>query len=130
MPILNELSDAVRRQRIEMGLSQQRLGELAGLSNAIVDQLESGQLTELGVTSAERLAKTLGFGLGVTGTRKPLPERDITDALETAARSGSISYRDTIPSEALRHALLTGEIPQKYAPQLRALLEESPLRKV
>lgn len=126
MPILSELSNTVKLQRSEMGLSQERLAELAGLSHATIIELETGKLTNLSLTSAERLVNTLGFGLGVTGARKAKSDRDAVGALETAARSGSISYRDTIPTETLRHALVIGLVPPTYAPQLRALLDEAP----
>ncbi len=49
------------------------------------------------------------------------------NTLETAARSGSISYGEMIPPETLRHALVTGVIPPNYIAQLRALLDEAPL---
>lgn len=127
MAILNELSSMVKRQRSEMGLSQERLAELAGLSRATINELETGKLTNLGLTRAERLANTLGFGLGVTGARRAKSDGDTAGALETAANSGSISYSETIPPETLRHALVTGVIPPNYIPQLRALLDEAPL---
>jgi transcriptional regulator with XRE-family HTH domain len=127
MPILSELSSIVKRQRTEMGLSQERLAELAGLSRATINELETGKLTNLSLTRAERLANVLGYGLGVTGTRKTKSDKETGSALETAARSGSISYRDPIPPETLRHALLTGVIPPKHIAQLRALLDEAPL---
>lgn len=50
-----------------MGLSQERLGELAGLSRATINELETGKLANLSLTRAERLANVLGYGLGVTG---------------------------------------------------------------
>jgi transcriptional regulator with XRE-family HTH domain len=127
MAILHELSSIVKRQRSEMGLSQERLAELAGLSRATINELETGKLTNLSLTRAERLANTLGFGLGMTGVRKARSDRDTLDALETAALSGSISYGDRISSTALRHALLTGVIPPNHIAQLRAVLDEAPL---
>jgi len=127
MPILSELSSIVKRQRTEMGLSQERLAELAGLSRATINELETGKLTNLSLTRAERLANVLGYGLGMTGTRKAKSDKETGSALETAARSGSISYRDQIPPETLRHAVLTGVIPPKHIAQLRALLDEAPL---
>lgn len=127
MAILHELSSIVKRQRSEMGLSQERLAELAGLSRATINELETGKLTNLSLTRAERLANTLGFGLGMTGVRKARSDRDTLDALETAALSGSISYGDRISAIALRHALLTGVIPPNHIAQLRAVLDEAPL---
>lgn len=111
-----------------MGLSQERLAELAGLSRATINELETGKLTNLSLTRAERLANLLGYGLGITGIPKTKSDKESSNALETAARSGSISYRDPIPPETLRHALLTGVIPPKHIAQLRALLDEAPLR--
>ncbi|MDI1268331.1 MAG: helix-turn-helix transcriptional regulator [Polaromonas sp.] len=127
MAILDELSSVVKRQRTDMGLSQERLADLAGLSRATINELETGRLTNLSLTRAERLANTLGFGLGVTGVRRTKSDGVTASALETAARSGSISYSETIPPETLRHTLTTGVIPPNYIPQLRALLDEAPL---
>lgn len=64
MAILNELSSMVKRQRSEMGLSQERLAELAGLSRATINELETGKLSNLSLTRAERLANTLGLDWG------------------------------------------------------------------
>ncbi|ABE46959.1 helix-turn-helix transcriptional regulator [Polaromonas sp. JS666] len=127
MAILSELSNVVKRQRSEMGLSQERLGKLAGLSRATINELETGKLANLSLTRAERLANVLGYGLGVTGIRKPKSDAQTSNALEMAARSGSISYSEPIPPETLRHALVTGTIPPKHIAQLRAVLDEAPL---
>ena len=127
MPILNELSAVVKRQRSEMGLSQERLAELAGLSRVTINELESGKLSNLSLTRAERLANLLGYGLGTTGVKPSKADRTAGSALATAARSASVSYGDPIPPETLRHALLTGTIPPNHIAQLRALLDEAPL---
>lgn len=126
MPILHELAVNVKKKRSEMGLSQERLAELAGLSRDTINALESGRLDNLSLTRAERLANTLGYGLGVTGTRASKEDSGVS-ALETASMSSSISYGEPIPPEVLRHSLLTGAIPPKHIAQLRALLDESPL---
>lgn len=127
MAILHELSTIVKRQRSEMGLSQERLAELSGLSRATINELETGKLTNLSLTRAERLANTLGFGLGMTGVRTARSDSNMPDALETAALSGSISYGERISAAALRHALLTGVVPPQQIAQLRAILDEAPL---
>ncbi|ABE46908.1 helix-turn-helix transcriptional regulator [Polaromonas sp. JS666] len=126
MPILHELAANVKKKRSEMGLSQERLAELAGLSRATINALEAGRLDNLSLTRAERLANILGYGLGVTGTRSSKEDAS-ANALETASMSSSISYGTPIPPEVLRHSLLTGAIPPKHIAQLRALLDESPL---
>jgi len=127
MAILSELSHVVKRQRSDMGLSQKRLGELAGLSRATINELETGKLTNLSLTRAERLANVLGYGLGMTGIRQPKSGGQPGNALEMAARSGSISYSEPIPLATLRHALVTGTIPPKHIAQMRAVLDEAPL---
>lgn len=128
MAILSELANVVKRQRSEMGLSQERLGELAGLSRATINELETGKLANLSLTRAERLANVLGYGLGVTGIRRPKTDEQHGSALDAAARSGSISYREPMPPETLRHALVSGTVPPKHIAQLRAVLDEAPLR--
>ncbi len=127
MPILQELSTVVKRQRSEMGLSQERLAELAGLSRATINELETGKLSNLSLTRAERLANLLGYGLGMTGVRKPKSKSESDNALETAVRTANVSYGTALRAETLRHALLTGVIPPKHIPQLRALLDEAPV---
>ncbi len=127
MPILSELADIVKRQRSEMGLSQERLGELAGLSRTTINALEAGKLANLSLTRTERLVNVLGYGLGVTGVRRSKSDEQPGSALEVAARLGSISYGEPIPSETLRHSLITGTIPPKHIAQLRAVLDEAPL---
>jgi transcriptional regulator with XRE-family HTH domain len=124
MPILHELSSLVKRQRGEMGLTQERLAELVGLSRATINQLETGKISNLSLTNAEQLANVLGFGLGVTGVQK---SRDASNALEVAASTASVSYGDPIPPKTLRAALLKGYVPPGYIPQLRTLLEEAPV---
>jgi transcriptional regulator with XRE-family HTH domain len=124
MPILHELSALVKRQRGEMGLTQERLAELVGLSRATINQLETGKISNLSLTNAEQLANVLGFGLGVTGVQK---SRDASNALEVAASTASVSYGDPIPPKTLRAALLKGYVPPGYIPQLRTLLEEAPV---
>ena len=111
-----------------MGLSQERLAELAGLSRATINELETGKITNLSLTRAERLANLLGYGLGMTGGRRPKEKgQEVGNALETAARSASVSYGDPIPAETLRQALLTGAVQPSYIAQLRALLDETPM---
>jgi transcriptional regulator with XRE-family HTH domain len=125
MPILNELSMLVKRQRSDMGLSQERLAELADLSRMTINQLEIGKIANLSLSNAEKLANVLGFGLGVIGVRKS--KDDLSKALETGASTASVSYADPIPPETLRSALLHGVVAPSYIPQLRVLLDEAPV---
>lgn len=106
-----------------MGLSQERLAQLAGLSRATINALETGKIGNLSLTRAERLANLLGYGLGVTGSRAAA---DPSRALATAARTASVSYDTSLPAETLRNSLLKGHIAPRYIPHLRTLLDEAP----
>lgn len=123
MAILSELGSAVKRQRIKMGLSQERLAELASLSRATINELETGKISNLSLTRAEQLANVLGYGLGVTGVRRAKEE----NALELASRTASVSFGESIPPETFRESFLRGFVPPNYIPHLRALLDEAPV---
>ncbi len=125
MPILNELSLLVRRQRAEMGLTQKQLAALSGLSRVTINQLETGRIANLSLVNAEQLANVLGYGLGVLGVRRV--RDDLSRALDVAARTASVSYGDAIPADTLRSALLQGVVAPSYIPHLRSLLDEAPV---
>ena len=46
---MQELGGLVRKRREALGLSQQRLAQLAGLSRTTINLLEMGRLTDLGI---------------------------------------------------------------------------------
>lgn len=123
MAILAELSDSVRARREELGLSQQQLARLAGLSRATISGLESGALTSLSLSRAERLANEIGLSLAVTGRRTQRGN----GAIARAARAASVSYGIEIPADELERSLHMGVIAPSYVPQLKALLDEAPL---
>jgi transcriptional regulator with XRE-family HTH domain len=125
MPVLRELSLLVKKRRAEIGLTQERLAELSGLSRVTINQMETGKIANLSLANAEQLANALGYGLGVTGVRTA--GEDFSKALNVAAKTASVSYSDVLPSETLRAALLHGVVAPNYIPQLRALLDEAPL---
>jgi transcriptional regulator with XRE-family HTH domain len=123
MPLLRELGTAARRRRQDIGLSQQAVAELAGLSRATVNELESGKLKELGSARIESLANSLGFAVGVLGSR---PSRDGT-AIAEAARLAGVPYRKQLPEDLLEGALREGTVPPRFIPQMRTLLQEAPV---
>jgi len=47
--------------------------------------------------------------------------------LELAAQTASTSYARPLPPEVLRDALLTGQMPDEFAPHIGTLLEEAPI---
>lgn len=123
MPLLHELGTAVRQRRLEIGLSQQQLADLAGLSRATVNELETGRLKDLSARRLERLANELGFAVGLVGLR---PARD-KGALDAAARIAGVSYATELPSHVLIASLMDGSVPAGFIPHMRTLLEEAPV---
>lgn len=127
MTALSELGFAVRIRRAEMGLTQQHLAKLSGLSRTTVNQIENGSIHDLSIGRATRLADALGLWMGVsTGTVSPKSQAS-AGALARASRSASVSYKKTLEPETLRSALVLGELPAEFQPHVRSVLEEAPM---
>lgn len=128
MNALLELGRALRLRRSEMGLSQGRVAALSGLSRQTISQLETGSVPDLGLNKAERLAELLGLSFRVeTGfgvAREPIGKMK---PLERAAATASVSYRTTLSPDELRRMLVGGELEDRYAPHLHALLDDAPV---
>jgi transcriptional regulator with XRE-family HTH domain len=123
MPLLKELGAAVRQRRQEIGLSQEALARMSGLSRTTIVNLENGALNNLASTRIEALANSLGFAVGLLG---PDPARN-GGAIAAAARVASVPYRKQLPTDVLRDALIHGIVPPGYIPQMRTLLQEAPV---
>lgn len=61
-PILVALGDAIRRIRVEKGISQERLALLAEVDRSYVGRVERGD-NNVAVLTLARLAKALGISL-------------------------------------------------------------------
>ena len=118
---LPEVGLLVRERRETLGLSQERLAKLAGLSRATINQLETGTLVDLGVTKLAGLMELVGlqFEAGVRG----MPRR----GLLMASRTSSVSYKARLEAGQLAKALATGEVPADLLPQVATFLDEVPL---
>ncbi|WP_022983007.1 helix-turn-helix domain-containing protein [Ideonella sp. B508-1] len=129
MNILHELSQAVRTRRQEMGLSQQALARLAGLSRATIVALEGGTIKDLSITRTAMVLEVLGLGLTVAPAHPRLEPRPtaLTPPLELAARTASTSYRGRLTAAELRDVLGTGELPAGLEAYVHALLDEAPM---
>lgn len=126
-----EIGSAVRTRRSDMGLSQARVAELSGLSCATVDQLESGSIGELNWAHAVRLLSVLGLSVQISNPRPTKRQREgTTPALDVAALSASVSYRENIGGENLRTALLTTTYPRNFAPHVRTFLDEAHMSQI
>jgi len=111
----------IHARRTALGLSQDRLAKLCGLSRATVNQLENGTLVDLG--AAKLLALLALLGLELDARRKPAPR----DALALLSQTASVSYRRVLQPAELAHALAQGDLPEAITPHIATLLDEAPL---
>lgn len=115
------IGQVVKSRRQQLGLSQARLARLCGLSRATINQLESGNIVDLGATKLIAMLDLLGLDLDATER----PKRH--NALALATRTASVSYRVVLTPEALAAALVDGQLPANITPQVATLLDETPL---
>jgi transcriptional regulator with XRE-family HTH domain len=121
------IGSSVALRRAELGLSQAALAQLAGLSRATVNALERGTVVDLSVGRLGRLLQILGAQLQlVPRAARPGVVADRA-ALQTAAQTASVSYRDALPATALADALASGAMPPQYVAHISTLLDEAPL---
>lgn len=127
MHALQELSLAVRVRRFDMGLTQTALAKFSGLSRATVNQVETGVIKDLSLTRTAKLLGVLGLVITVSPAHPKTSSTDFkkTPALEIAARTASVSYKEKLTAEQLHEALLHGNIPSGRRPQVNTLLEEA-----
>lgn len=116
-----ELGTVIRAARVRSGLSQADLAQLASLSRATVNYVESGR-ADIGIDALLRLLDTLDLRLAVSGPAASLS----TSAAINAAHSASVSYRDSMPASVIEDALLTGQIERAFLAQLTHLVDEVP----
>jgi len=122
-PLMNlrQIGLRVRERREALGLSQQRLARLTGLSRATVNQLETGVLVDLGVTKLVVLLDLVGLQV-TAGTQAP-----IRHGLLMASRSASVSYKSPLLAGQLAKVLASGELPTALLPQVATFIDEAPL---
>lgn len=118
---LHDLAPLIHARRTALGLSQDRLAKLCGLSRATVNQLENGTLVDLG--AAKLLALLSLVGLELDARAKPAP----ADALGLLSQTASVSYRRVLHPAELAQALAQGVLPEAIVPHIATLLDEAPL---
>lgn len=111
----------VQARRAQLGLSQQRLAQLSGLSRVTVNQLERGSLNDIGI--AKLLVLTGLLGIDITAHAKQQKAK----GLFMAAVTSNVSHRSQLGEADLAKALASGVIPSGYKPHIAALLNEAPL---
>lgn len=118
---LREVGVLVSQRRTALGLTQDRLAKMAGLSRATINQLETGALVDLGATKLAALLDLLGLQLEANA--RPAPKR----ALMMASRTASVSYKSPLEATQLCQALATGELSTELVPHVASLLDEAPM---
>ncbi|HSW03815.1 helix-turn-helix transcriptional regulator [Aquabacterium sp.] len=118
---LRELGLLVHERRDALGLSQERLAKMAGLSRATINQLETGALVDLGVAKLATLMDLVG--LQFEAGRRGRPRR----ALLMASRTASVSYKAALDAGQLARAMTSGDLPAALMPQVATLLDEAPM---
>jgi transcriptional regulator with XRE-family HTH domain len=132
MSTLHEIGSAVRLRRTEMGLTQDLLARISGLSRSTVSAVEKQTIRNLSIAKAVALLESIGLSMNITlnnstgsSARKASPP--IRTALERASATASVSFGHAMTSKQLEAALLTGEALEQIKPHLRALLDETPV---
>jgi len=83
-PLLRSLGATIRALRVERGLSQEALADLASVDRSYMSSIERG-LRNISVLNMERIATALGVPLGdLIERKKPLPFPSETPLDETA----------------------------------------------
>ncbi|WP_309963031.1 helix-turn-helix domain-containing protein [Variovorax guangxiensis] len=132
MSTLHEIGNAVRARRTEMGLTQETLAQVSGLSRSTINAVERQSIGNLSISKAEALLESIGLSMKVatSGTaRAPSPKKapPSRSALERAASTASVSYQPVMSARQLEAALLTGIAPRPVRPHLQVLLDEAPM---
>lgn len=118
---LQEIGAAVKQKRAQLGLLQEQVANLVGLSRVTVNQLENGTLKDLGYAKLNAVLDVLGIDLTAQESA------GLKNGLAIAARSASTSYRAILSASDLASVLRTGEVPTQFQPHIMAFLEEAPL---
>lgn len=118
---LHEIGQLVRERREALGLSQERLARLAGLSRATINQLETGSLPDLGVSKLVALLDVVGLQLEAE------PRVASRHGLRMASQTASVSYKAPLDENQLARALATGHLPAEMVAHISTLIDEAPL---
>ncbi len=118
---LREIGLKVAKRRADLGLSQERLAKLCGLSRSTIHHLEKGSLNDLGATKLLSLLSLLGLNVITQNHSKK------HHGLDMASQTASVSYKTKLQSSTLSHSLAYGALPENIYPHVATLLDEAPL---
>ena len=125
----HEISRAVRTRRLEIGLSQKALAELAGLSRATICQVEGGTIKDLSLTRTAALLEVIGLGLTISPVHPRLqPQQSIQSSpLEMAAQAAGAVCAERLTPDALGMALSFAEVAPAFETHMATVLGEAPV---
>ena len=118
---LREIGLKVGQRRGDLGLSQERLAKLCGLSRSTIHHLEKGTLNDLGAAKLMSLLSLLGLDMVAREREKK------QHGLDMASKTASVSYKTKLEKAALSKSLATGNLPENIIPHIATLLDEAPL---
>ena len=118
---LADIGHLVQKGRKVIGLSQDRLAKLSGLSRSTIHSLEAGTIKDLGAAKLITVLELLGLQLGATSQQRP------RNALHLVSQTASVSYKHGLEPGALASALVEGHLPSHITAQVATLLDEAPL---
>jgi DNA-binding XRE family transcriptional regulator len=118
---LREIGFKVGQRRADLGLSQDRLAKLCGLSRSTIHHLEKGSLKDLGAAKLLSLLSLMGMDLITQEHTKT------SHGLDMACKTASVSYKTKLQSSDLSYSLACGELPERIYPHVATLLDEAPL---
>ncbi|WP_176491297.1 helix-turn-helix domain-containing protein [Polaromonas sp. AET17H-212] len=126
-----EIGSAIRTRRSDMGLTQARVAELCGLLPTTVEQLENGSIEKLDWAVAIRITAQLGLNVHISNPRPTRRQMErVKSALDAAAITASVSYKNPVRAEDLRAAFLTANNPPDYTYHVLTLLDEAPISQI
>ena len=120
---IQELGSEILRARQARGLTQAELARAAGLSRETLNLLESGLVRDLGIRKVLTVLDRLGLSVTVQEEMRPRQP----DYLSMACTTANVSFKSALTEDELIHALVTGKVPAKRGPHLRALFNEAPI---
>lgn len=118
---LQEVGHAIRRARMDLGLTQAELATAARLSRATINRLEMGTFPDLGALKLQTLLENVGLTLDI----KPAPNIKQSDYIRLATTTASVSFKESLTEAELIRTLLSGKIPPGRNPHFRLLMEEA-----
>ncbi len=110
----------VRSYRKAAGLSQQDLAEMAGISRATLNYLESGRDIEVGASRLLALVDLLGIPLALPATVDRAHDERV---VEHAVRAATGKSKAKSARRALDEALATGRVPSGADKALLSVLD-------